>query len=242
MPVGRNTFDSGFGYKGNVVDELIVYFTRPSSIITLHPFTITSVNSTPTIQHVGDRPAVGMAGAGAGSDGNNFMIGVAGVRPQAIKAIEWFWTMRSAGITDHEFVCGWAPVGTGITAAVNGGTEPTDELMVYKDTAETRLSLKARKASGTEASQQHGTMAALANDTWYRGHCLAERDSTTAGKGTLRCAFGEDASNPITQISQLDIAAAFPDTVSMAFVIGWLAGAAVTTQMNFGMAGYRIYA
>lgn len=242
MPVAKRLFDVGPGYKASILDELIVPFTHPRNIITLHPFTITSVNSTPTIQHVGDRPAVGMAGAGAGSDGNNFMLGVAGVRPQAGKEIWWEWTMRSAGITDHEFACGLAVVGTGITAAINGGTEPTDELVVFKDNGDTRFTTKARKASGTEETKVAGAMSALANDTWYRGQVRIIRDSATAGKGKLDFYWGEDALQSIPLVSSQDIAAAFPDTVSMAFFMGWLAGGAVTTQMNWGMFGYRIMA
>src|SRR3990167_7128172 len=103
MPRGMNIFDAGPGAKGNLVSERIIYFDNPQSIVSLHPFTRTDVNATPTIQFVGDRPAVGMAGAGAGTDGNNFMCGVAGIRPQAAKQIEWVFTVRSAGFTDHEF-------------------------------------------------------------------------------------------------------------------------------------------
>lgn len=242
MGAAQKWFDVGPGVKSAILDELIVPFTHPRNIITLHPFTITSVNSTPTIQHVGDRPAVGMAGAGAGSDGNNFMLGVAGVRPQAGKEITWSWTMRSAGFSDHEFSCGLAPVGTGITAAINGGTEPTDELAVYKDNTDTRLYRKARKASGTEEASIIGNMSALENDTWYRGQVRVIRDSTTAGKGKMLIYWGYDSLQILPQVDEFNVATQFPDTVSMAFFIGWLAGGAVTTQMNFGHFAYRIYA
>lgn len=241
MPRGLNTLDAGPGAKGNLIAEKIVYFDNPNSVITLHPFTITNVNSTPTIQHVGDRPAVGLAGAGAGTDGNNFMLGVAAVRPQAGLDIEWFWTARSADWTNHEFACGLAPVGTGITAAINGGTEPTDELVVFKDNADTRFSTKARKASGTEELSPVARMDTLTNDTWYRGHAVVTRDASTAGKGRFRLYWGADSLMQLPLVQEQYIATQFPDTVSMAFFIGWLAGGAVTTQMNWGMFGYRIY-
>ena len=241
MPNAKRIFDVGPGQRSTILDELIVPFTHPRNIITLHPFTITSVNSTPTIQHVGDRPAVGMAGAGAGSDGNNFMLGVAGVRPQAAKSIVWEFTVRSAGWTDHEFACGLAPVGTGITAAINGGTEPTDELVVFKDTAETRFTTRARKASGTVEDKNAALMDTLTIDVWYRGQVEVVRDASTAGKGRMDFYWGLDSLQEIPLVSRQDISTQFPDTVSMAFFIGWLAGGSVTTQMNFGSFAYRIY-
>ena len=183
-----------------------------------------------------------MAGAGAGTDGNNFMLGVASVRPQAGKIVEWQWTMRSADFDTHEFATGLAVVGTGITAAINGGTEPTDELAVFKDTADVRFTTKARKASGTEETKIAAAMSALEDDTWYRGQARVIRDSTTAGKGKLLLYWGYDSLQQIPLVSEMDIATQFPDTVSMAFFIGWLAGGAVTTQMNWGMFGYRIWA
>ena len=99
----------------------------------------------------------------------------------------------------------------------------------------------AGKASGTVEDKLHGTMSALANDEWYRGHLILLRDSATAGKGKMILRWGEDSLQQLTAVSEHDIATQFADTVSMAFFIGWLAGGAVTTQMNFGMCAWRIY-
>lgn len=231
-------FEAGsYGYRGNVMEDMAYYFAAGGA----SPFTDTPENCTPTLQFVGDRGALGMTGAGAAGDGMNFWQTVATIRPQTAKAIEFWWTHRSAAWATHQFMAGVSIYSADVIADVYGGTDPTDYIMVGKTTADTKLTARARKASGTKATQVCD-MADGTNDAWYRGHGIITADpAATAGKGRFTLYYGLDSLDPIPQVLDRTFATEFPDTVSLAFGIAWAAGGAVTTQHNFHGFGWRIF-
>ena len=92
-------------------------FANPQHLVTLHPFTITNVNVTPTIAAVGGRPALQLAGAGAATDGSNFCYGTAAHRFVASKQTRFVFSWRAADATNHAFAAGLSVVTTSLTAA-----------------------------------------------------------------------------------------------------------------------------
>lgn len=235
-----NIGNAGLGARGSVLASRHIYFDAPHLLTSGNVFTITNVTVTPVITSVGGRPCVSMAGGGAGTDGSNFWIGTAGILLGAGKALEWWLTFNSANFAAHELMCGLSTVGTGVTAAVNGGTEPLNFCLVGKDNTETTLSVHARKASGT--SQKFPTTFPTGqNDTWYRLHVRAERDPSVAGKARLAVYCGPDALDPTERVWSQPINGEFPDTVATALGFGWLAGDTNTDAMRFGEVGWALF-
>lgn len=229
MPGSRGELLGMFAVPAGTRDEMLynetVRFNQPRNIITLHPFTITNTNCTPAITNIGGRPCVSLAGAGAGTDGSNFCIGVAPILLMAGKSCRIKGAFRSTDMTNHEFAFGLGVVGTGIIAA-----DPTDHVMIRKLTSVTAPSIRARKASGTAETLTLAT-GALANDTWYDFELVITPDATTSGKGRIQVFFGASVAGgtSIPYLTTVDIATQMPDTVKIAPFFGWRAGSTVTT-------------
>ena len=240
-----NNFDAGFGARGGaagqaIMSERMVYFDNPQSVITLHPFTVTLVTITAPVGHVGGRPAILPAGMAAATDGGNYWVGTAAIRPQAAKKIEFVTTLYSATWADTKWVAGLAVVGTGVTAGIFGGTAPTDYALISKDTDTSTIVGRCRKASGT-ALAVDCNHSVPANATWQRLHVIMTRDADTAGKGRVQVAFGADSLEQVPTVLDYVFPTQFPDTVSMAMGFGWLSGAN-NTALSHGKFGWRIHA
>lgn len=229
-----NAFSQPPGSRGELLLHEEVRFNQPRNIITLHPFTITTVNCTPAITNIGGRPCVSLAGAGAATDGANFCLGVAGVLATAGKTLRYKWAYRSTDITNHEFAFGFGVVGTGIIAS-----DPTDHVMVRKLLSITAPSVRSRKASGTAETLTLPT-GALANDTWYDFEMVVRPDAVTAGKGVVDIYFGASVAGGATIpfLTSVAIATQIPDTVKTAPFFAWRAGSTVTTAAYVEYAGY----
>lgn len=233
-----NEFDSGPGARGNIMSENTTYFDKSESVLTLTPWTVTLVTVTSPIGFVGDRPAILPAGMAAATDGGNYCIGTAGIRPQAGKKIGFVFTLYTAVWADPKLFAGFGVVSTTAAANANGGAEHTDVIGVKKTTASSAWSLYARKASGTSASVplSHDTPVA---SVWQRGEMWVTRDLATAGKGKIDFYFGADALEQLPLVHSYTFPTQFPDTVSLAPQFGWLSGAN-NTGVSFGSAGWQI--
>lgn len=209
-------------------------FGQSQNIITLHPFTITSTNSTPAVLNVGatsnQRPCVNFAGAGAATDGNNLCFAVASIIPVASKPLIVKGSLFSADITNHEFLFGMGVVGTGVIA-----TDPTDHFMIRKLTGETVPSVRSRKASGTANIAALNT-GALANSTWYDFAIRCTVDASTSGAGRLEVWWGSNLTGgqAMAKIYDNVFGTNVPDTVKLAPQCAFRAGGSVTTIMSFG--------
>lgn len=238
MPKANRLFDAGPGAKGNLRSERIVYFDNSQSVITLHPYTITLVTVTAPVGFVGDRAAILPAGMGAATDGGNYCVGTAAIRPQAGQTIEMIQTVYSSAFSDPKFNMGFGVVSTTGTANLIGGTDFTDYIGVYKTTGTTNMKFHARKASGT--AEDVAISFAGGDSTWIRIHMIATRDASTAGKGRVQVYAGADSLDPLPLVFDYTVATQFPDTVSLAPQFGWLSGAN-NTGLSHGLHGWRIY-
>lgn len=243
MASANKEFDMGPGGRPRIMSEKFVYFDTPQSIITLHPLTVTLVTITEAIAFLGDRAALTSTGMAAATDGANHWEGVAGIRPQASKAIEFMWTVRAVTFADPQFVMGLGVVATTQTAKVLNATggDQTDYLLLCKDTGTNNLSLRARKASGTKETQTvSATPMGTVDATWLRFHMVLTRDPDTAGRGKIRLYGGADSLQIVPLLAEMNVATQFADTVSMAGGFGWLSGAN-NTALSIGYYGRRIY-
>lgn len=208
--------------------RLSVYFDGPQRIITLHPFTKTEVNGTAVIAHNNGRASVSVLGAGAATDGQNFCEGVAGRRLKAGKQtrIRCSVTTAHATPTVPAVAFGLNLVSTGIVALMaSGGTPSTDYFMLTKRTTEAGMTLKTRKASGTEAA------TVLTDDTWvvntyYDYEIVVIPSQSVAGAGQVWVFKAIAGSNIYNLLggAPIAIASALPDTVSTALFCGFRAG------------------
>jgi hypothetical protein len=239
MPMARRPFDVGPGARPSIQSERITYFDNSQNVITLHPWTVTLVTITAPVGFLGDRPAIIPASMAAATDGANYCIGTASIRPQAAKAIEFVCTMRAVTWADPKWVMGFTVVNTGITAGIFGGTAPTDYILATKDTGTAHPVIRARKASGTAETIQ-GTLTGTVDATWLRAHLILTRDSSTAGRGKVDLYLGDDSLQTVPLVASGTIPTQFADTVSLAPGFGWLSGAN-NTGLSHGMAGWRIY-
>ncbi len=238
MPKRQIAFDAGPGARGNIISENITYFDKSQSVITLHPYTVTLVTVTSPVGFVGNRPAILPAGMGAATDGGNYCIGTAAIRPQASQTIEMIGTVYSATFADPKFHMGFGVVTTTGVANLIGGTDFTDYIGMYKTTGGTNLKFHARKASGT--AEDVAISFTGADATWLRFHMILTRDSATAGKGRVQIYGGADTLEQLPLLFDYTVATQFPDTVSLAPQFGWLSGAN-NTGLSFGSHGWRLY-
>lgn len=221
------------------MSERITYFDNSQNVITLHPWTVTLVTITAPVGFLGDRAAIIPASMAAATDGANYCIGTAALRPQASKALEFIITMRATAFADPQFVFGFGAVTTAATAKVLNGTggDNTDYIMVGKTTGTNNLTLRARKASGTAETCPVSFTGGDA--TWLRFHMIATRDASTAGKGVVSLYGGADSVDQLPLLQTWTVPTQFADTVSLAPQFGWLSGAN-NTGLSHSMAGWRI--
>lgn len=230
----QDVFQAGVA-ANNCMFRNIVYFTRPSTIVTLQEFTATHVTTSPAIAAVGGRPAVSLAGGGASTDGSNYQHGVAGFRFVAGKQTRIFGSTYLGDATNHAFFLGLAVVSTSLTANLDGGTPGTDYFGLHKKATVASIQLRSRKASGTEEST---TLQLTLTDAQWLDWEIVVLPSSTAGAATVTvyCRQNLGAWAPIlaTQLgSQL------PDTVSTALGAGFRAGSSNTTAFGLGHLGYE---
>lgn len=199
--------------------------------ITLHPFTITVVNVTPAVAHVGGRPGLTLAGAGAATDGANYSQAVGSHRIVAGKRMRIFFSVYSADATNHEWWFGLAVHSTTQMANLSGGTAPTDHLTVSKVKTATVPSLRCRKASGTQEAVALNLTQADA--TWYDYEVVVEPDATTASRGRVRIFVSTAGATPVL-VLDTTIGAQLPDTVSLSAGFGFLEGDTGTDATTFG--------
>ncbi len=223
------------GAAPEILFREMTHFCHPRNIITLHPFTRTDVNGTLTIQSLGGRPCVGIAGAGAQTDGSNLCWGVAAIRPVAGKQTRLFFGVRLADATNQTFVCGLNIVATTITANMeSGGTPSTDYFLLHKTEASLIPRIRSRKASGTEES--HALSLSMADATWFDFEILLTPDASTAGAGRVQVYARTALATPVKVLDN-SFGAAVPDTVSLALCLGCLAGDTGVDTMAFSHAG-----
>lgn len=236
-------FDAGPGARPSIRDERMVYFDNSQSVITLHPFTVTLVTITAPVGFVGDRGAILPASMAAATDGANYCVGTAAIRPQASKSIEIITTMYSSAFADPKFIFGLGVVSTTGTANVFGGTDFTDCLLVTKNTGYNSLAFHARKASGTAESAN--VAFAGGDSTWLRFHLIMTRDANTAGKGVMSLYGGADSLDIVPLLQSWTVPTQFADTVSLAPIFGWLSGTksgASQVGLSHGCFGWRVNA
>lgn len=209
----RGPFSSQPAYRAEWLVNESTYFNQPRNIITLHPYTITTVNCTPAIVNVGGRPAVELAGAGAGTDGAQLQWGTAGLLLMAGKKQRNRFTFRSEDIVNHSFCAGIAVVDTTII-----GSDPTNHVMLQKLTGSaSSMKLRSRKASGTV--EEIAIPYTFESSAWYDVELVIKPDLTTAGRALVDVYIGKNLSggDAIPQIcANLPISTQCPDTVATA--------------------------
>jgi hypothetical protein len=219
----RNELRVGPGERRQVMFEQIHYFCRPDHIITLHPFTVTTVNCTPALSNVGGRPCVSLAGGGAATDGANFCYGAAAsIRTIAGKSTRIHFGVRSADALNHSWMFGLNVVSTTLTANLDSGGTPSTDFCVIHKTLNSRIPrFRSRKASGT--AQSVATTLTCEDATWYDFDLVVTPDLTTAGKGRVQV-YAAAAGATMKGYYEATLSTGIPDTVSMALGFGFLEG------------------
>ena len=239
----QGPFDVGPGGQSEVTIRRAIYFGESQSLITLHPFTITNTNCTPTVSNVGTsprgRPCANFAGAGASTDGSNFAFGVAGILLQAGKAARARFSYFSADIANHEMAFGFGVVGTGMIAS-----DPTDYVMLRFTTGQTVPHLRCKKANanGQDVALNISaveTAGALVSSIWYDFEFEVTPDPVVSGAGRIRVWLGRNGGAKVL-IYDDAFGAGIPDTVKMAPFVSGRAGGAVTTIWSWGEYEYEL--
>lgn len=212
------------------------FFCRSDHIITLHPFTITLVNCTPALAHVGGRPCVSLAGAGAATDGANFADAAASIRLVAGKQTRLRFSVRSADASAHEWVFGLYTSDTTIVADLSGGTPNSDYCVIFKEAADRVPRFRTRKGSGTEEAADLDLSCEDA--TWYDFDVEILPDAVTAGKGRVRVWARTALGAPALVLDQ-QVATQLPDTVSTCLCFGFLEGDTGTDATVVGVIGIQ---
>ena len=229
----QDMFQAGVAADNYMLRD-VIYFDRPSKIVTLQELTITHVNVTPAIQSLGGRPAVGGAGAGASTDGSNYQMGVAGHRFVAGKQTRIFGSTYLGDSTNHAFFLGLAVVSTSLTANLDGGTPGTDYFGLHKKATVASIQLRSRKASGTEEAITLPITPADAQ--WIDWQILIAPSAVTAGLGNATV-YARQNLGAWTTLATMPIGSQLPDTVSMGLGWGWRAGSANTSTFGCHVLG-----
>jgi len=199
--------------------------------ITLHPWTITSVNGTVTLQNLGGRACIGIAGAGAATDGNNYCQAAASHRFVAGKQTRFAFSVRNADATNHAWVCGFNILSTTITANMeSGGTPSTDFLLIHKLSGSLIPRLRTRKASGTAETVALGLTHA--NDTWVDYDVVVQPDASVSGTALVKVYASVALAAPTLVLATAT--SMCPDSVSTGLVFGCLEGDTGTDSTYFG--------
>lgn len=199
--------------------------------ITLHPFTITTVNCTPAVAHVGGRPGLTLAGAGAATDGANYSQAVGSHRIVAGKQTRFFGSVYSADATNHEWWFGLAVHSTTQMANLSGGTAPTNHVTVSKVKTVAVPTLRCRKASGTQEAVALNLTQADA--TWYDFEVVIDPTTAAGSAGRVRIYVSTAGATPVL-VLDTTIGSQLPDSVSLSFGFGMLEGDTGTDATTFG--------
>jgi hypothetical protein len=222
----------GIDYVGR-----IAHGADGASIVDNGIFAYDSTNSTAVLDFIGGRPVINMTNSGStATDGTQAQVVTGCIQPQAGKDVVLRCAYRGS-TASQDFAFGIANLDTSAIAS-----DPTDHIMIRKLAADTKFSLRARKASGTaETWTLDPTVAA---DTWYDIYIKIRRDVTTAGKGIVEVLInsGRDASaNAGLDYTQtMLIATQFPDTVDLAPFFAWRAGSAANVSGYVNYLGWVV--
>lgn len=206
-----------------------------SSIVDNGVFAYDSTNSTAVLDFIGGRPVINMTNSGStATDGTQAQVVTGCMQPQAGKEVVVRCGVRMSTAT-QDFAFGIAALDTSAIAS-----DPTDHIMIRKLAADTKFSLRARKASGTaETWTLDPTVSA---DTWYDIYFKVTRDATTAGKGYVEVLInsGRSAGDDLGRdcVQNILIATQLPDTVDLAPFFAFRAGSAANVSCYVNYLGW----
>ena len=214
-----------------------IHMGNPAALLASNPWTATAVNCTPVVAHVGGRPAVSLAGAGASTDGENYCDGTAGFRFVSGKQTRIFCGTYLGDSTNHAFAFGVAVVTTGLVANLaSGGTPPTDFFCLSKLQTVAAITLRSRKASGTEEAIAIALPSTIADAQWLDWQIVVAPSSSTSGAGTVTVYCRQNL-GAWTQVAYANFGSQIPNTVSTALCLGFRAGSANTTAFAISHVG-----
>lgn len=207
------------------------WMPRSQSIITLHPWTLTTSGATWAVGNVRGRPCATYTAA-SGTDKANMASAVAQILPKAgipIR-IQAGFTFANAA---HNWEFGVSVYGTGLY-----GTPATDYITLRKTENDGVPKIRISKASG--AVTVIPCNLTMAVDTWYDFEILITPGPTTAGAGNIQVFYASGNSTRgqgMTRILNYSVPGgatvnAIPDTVVMAeyLHLGNTAGAGTAVQ------------
>lgn len=242
MPFPSNTtmFKRGWNVRSEDLSELIIDPGNMLSVLDNGILAYDATAATAVLDHIGDRACLNLTNSGSTATDVVNAQSVATSGGWQILAGKEFLAQGSfrLGTTTQDLFIGLWAVDTNFWS-----TEPTDSVGLYKASAATQCTFKARKASGT-AQATNGIGPVLAVDTWYDWAIRVIGNSATAGKAEVQVAIGAGvlAGNPIPVVYSATFETQIPDTVDMGPGYSWRAGSAANVSGYIGKTGFCLQA